>query len=131
MSDLTQWLDAVCTEAKTAAKAGDMTLLNRLSTNPALAYYFNNVFSLQTLKPESWEQSMPQMAEAAKRLHTEYVDEAERRANIAKIGTLEAKLAKLEDILTQFVESQQPKKAAKKTEPKEAEEPKADAETEA
>lgn len=118
--------------AMTAARAGDPMLANRLGANVALQHYFNNVFAIQSLRPDVWAQNYPQYLAEADRVRQAH-DADEQRDE--RMSAIEEQLAKLAEMVATLTEAQQPAKpkrgkkvieAEAEAEPEPADEPDAD-----
>lgn len=139
------WLDEVSTQAITEGQEGNTGLLNRLGKEPAFAYYLNNVHTRKVMTAEQFAGQMPQLMTEATRIMEQYELVAKQPERDARLTAVEENLQNLIGMVTLLMESQKPAEPAKPTkngkkpatavvvevEETEADEPEADAESEA
>lgn len=101
------WADELCVQALTEARGGNASMLNRLGTNSAMKLYFDNVHGLHSVARDAFPHYYAPQFKEITRLFEQYQHDEQQQESIAKIDTLEAKIGKLEEMLTAFIESQQ------------------------
>jgi hypothetical protein len=67
-----EFLETLCSQAAQDAKAGDTALLNKITQNRAVAYYYNNVHALKSISAQAWAQSNPSHVKEADALREAY-----------------------------------------------------------
>jgi hypothetical protein len=122
MSDNKAFLEGLCATADAHAKAGNLSVLNRLAVNPAVKHYYDNVFKLKSITHEQWERDYPSNVAAVNELREAYDEAIASRARQeeleAKVNAMSASIAEMSEAIKTLVK---PAKASKpnKTEPAE------------
>lgn len=97
------FVEALCTQADTAMKAGDFSMVNRLASQPALKHYFDNVFKLKAITYENWCRDYPAYSASVDSLRIAYDAELAEKAKMEKLTADVASLAEKFDKLTAAV----------------------------
>lgn len=116
------WLKEVSEQAYDEARGGNGALLNKIGSNPALSYYFNNVHSLNAITPQQYAEQAPGFVEAAEKYRQEYealaaIPEDHNRLNAVE-GELGAIKAQLAQVLAKLNEKAAPAKPTPVADPK-------------
>lgn len=115
---------ALCEQAVNEKNAGNPALLKRIGSNSGLQTFFANAFSIHSVQYSQFDRQFPtQWKEIVGFWEAVDIEESAAQAAAEKVDSIEARLGKLETLLTSFIESQKPaavadekpaKKAAKK-----------------
>ena len=119
------WIDELCQDATTAVHGGDMALVNRIGTNPALNAYFVNVVKLQRVSKVDYAGST-HMVEA-RRVYNSYQQDELQEQRMTK---LETALAQVLEKVTALAEAAKPADPPTKGKPKAAKQDTMDTEEE-
>lgn len=122
IKDVMAWADAVCEQAITEGRAGNPTLANKIATNAALRFYFDNTeHGLNSVEKNKFPYYRPVEWAEIVRLYEAYIQDQKIAESVDKVDALENKVdagfAKLEQMIAQFVESQKPVEVEKPTKP--------------
>lgn len=115
-----QWAQELGKQAFTEARTGNLNTLNRLSSNPALKLFLDNVVGTGNVKAEQFAAYYPNQWSEIVRVYEEVQKAENVSAAVDKVATLETKIDKLESMLSAFIESQKPAAVESTEEPKPA-----------
>jgi hypothetical protein len=137
--DTFKFIDDLVTHAVTEAKSGNLTLLNRLGDNPAIAYYIDHVHFRQVWTQESWAQYRPGDFKEIEALQEAHAAAEKAKLSESATNSLAEKFDVLSSQLTEALaeiqalkadqSGKKPVKSIKEAEPTEPE-PEADAHAE-
>lgn len=121
IKDVREWADSVCNQAITEGRAGNPILANKIATNAALKFYFDNVHGLHSMSADSFPYYKQAEWAEITRLYEAYIQDQRIAESVDKVDALETKVdagfAKLEQMIAQFVESQKPAEEVKPAKP--------------
>lgn len=96
------WMDEVCKQAFTEARAGNLSLINSLGKHSALSYYINNVVSRNVMTRDQFAvQYRGSLLKEAAMVYQEYRDREQMRESAQKTSQLEESLGELRALVEQ------------------------------
>jgi len=98
---------ALCEQAVNEKNAGNPALLKRIGSNSGLQVFFSNAFSTHSVQYSQFNKQFPSYWAEIVGFWEAYDREQEvAEAAVEKVDSIEARLGKLETLLTDFIESQ-------------------------
>lgn len=113
IKDVMAWADAICSQALVESRNGNTNLANKIGSNSAFQMYFNNVHGLRNVVNTSFPKFYPNQWQEIEQLYLNYQQQQQTVEAVNKIDTLDARFDKLEKMVEQLIEAQNPAASVK------------------
>ena len=105
VKEVLDWANSVCAQALTEARAGDVSLANRVGSNSAMKLFFDNVHGTGNVQANQFPAYYAPQWKEITRLYEHYIRDEQVNEAADKVSILEARFDKLEGMITQLLEN--------------------------